>query len=434
MHGKRWAAVGVTALATLATAVSAAAETLDDAWQLALAADQRLAAAELRTAAADEELEAARAGRRPNLTTGATTSRWNDTPAFDFAAAGVPIVLPLFDGQALNMAEARLSLPLYSGGALTANVAAATAARTENERAAQALLADVKLAVAEAYVGVLRATRALAVARSTTASLGAHTRDVDDRRRTGEVANNDYLAAAVSLADAEQRELQAVSGLEVAAALYNRHIGRPLDTAVMLEPLNGPLDGALATQTLADLIEHARATRAELAGLDAAATAWQARADAVAAARRPQLTVSGGYTYLENTVLREQDYWSLSLGVRWSPFDSGQTRHTATAVTRQLAAVSAERSDLALAIELDVRRAWHARDAARARIAVATSAVQQAEENLRVVRDRYRNGEGTNTEVLDAESLRTLSLGNLDTARYDASLAELTLAHAVGSL
>jgi outer membrane protein TolC len=60
--------------------------------------------------------------------------------------------------------------------------------------------------------------------------------------------------------------------------------------------------------------------------------------------------------------------------------------------------------------------------------------VQQAEENLRVVRDRYRNGEGTNTEVLDAESLRTVSLSNLDTARYDASLAELTLAHAVGSL
>jgi outer membrane protein TolC len=144
--------------------------------------------------------------------------------------------------------------------------------------------------------------------------------------------------------------------------------------------------------------------------------------------------MSGGYTYLENTVLSEQDYWSLTLGVRWSPFDSGRTRHARTALARQSAATAAERSDLAVAIELDVRRAWHARDTARARIRVATSAVQQAEENLRVVRDRYRNGEGTNTEVLDAESLRTLSLGNLDTARYDASLAELTLAHAVGSL
>jgi len=60
--------------------------------------------------------------------------------------------------------------------------------------------------------------------------------------------------------------------------------------------------------------------------------------------------------------------------------------------------------------------------------------VQQAEENLRVVRDRYRNGEGTNSDVLDAEALRTASLGNLDTARYDASLAELSLARAVGSL
>ena len=61
-------------------------------------------------------------------------------------------------------------------------------------------------------------------------------------------------------------------------------------------------------------------------------------------------------------------------------------------------------------------------------------AVSQSDENLRVVRDRYRNGEGTNTEVLDAEALRALSRSNFDTARYDAALAELRLARAVGSL
>jgi outer membrane protein TolC len=60
--------------------------------------------------------------------------------------------------------------------------------------------------------------------------------------------------------------------------------------------------------------------------------------------------------------------------------------------------------------------------------------VQQAEENLRVVRDRYRNGEGTNTEVLDAETLRAQSANNLDGARYDLRLAEITLARAVGAL
>ena len=71
---------------------------------------------------------------------------------------------------------------------------------------------------------------------------------------------------------------------------------------------------------------------------------------------------------------------------------------------------------------------------ARARLDVAAGAVQQAEETLRVVRDRYRNGEGPNTEVLDAETLRAQSVGNFDTARYDLRLAELALARAIGAL
>ena len=60
--------------------------------------------------------------------------------------------------------------------------------------------------------------------------------------------------------------------------------------------------------------------------------------------------------------------------------------------------------------------------------------IAQAEENLRVVRDRYRNGEGTNTEVLDAEALRSLTRGNLADARFDAAMAEYRLARAVGVL
>ena len=81
-----------------------------------------------------------------------------------------------------------------------------------------------------------------------------------------------------------------------------------------------------------------------------------------------------------------------------------------------------------------MHRAWAELTTAGQRVDVAAGAVQQAEENLRVVRDRYRNGEGTNTEVLDAEALRALSTSNFDSASYDVRLAELQLARAVGAL
>jgi len=81
-----------------------------------------------------------------------------------------------------------------------------------------------------------------------------------------------------------------------------------------------------------------------------------------------------------------------------------------------------------------VHSAWLQLNETNARIKLASHAVEQADENLRVVRDRYRNGEGTNTEVLDAEGLRTLSRSNYDNAQYDAAFARYRLQRATGTL
>jgi outer membrane protein len=430
--GAPWQAAILAATALAASAPHA--ETLDEAWAAALASDGRFAAATSRSQANEAALSAARAERLPSVTATAATSAWRDTPEFDFGGAGLPLTQPLFAGDTLNVATAQVSLPLYMGGALRANMTAAEAERDGQLLSTAAVRQDVKLAVAAAYVGVLRASSALDVARSNAASLAAHERDVADMRSTGQVPTNDYLAAAVSLADARQRELQAQSALEHAHALYNRHVGRPLEAPVDVEPLSAPLGGQAIAAPLAELIAAARTARPELAQLDATVDALAARADAARGARRPQLALNGGYAYLENSFLNREDYWFVALGVRFNVFDSGRSRHASAALELQSAAVADDRRYRESEIELEVHRASTDLTTARARLDVATGAVQQAEENMRIVRDRYRNGEGTNTEVLDAEALRAQSAGNFDTAGYDLRLAELALARAVGAL
>ena len=81
-----------------------------------------------------------------------------------------------------------------------------------------------------------------------------------------------------------------------------------------------------------------------------------------------------------------------------------------------------------------MRGAWNDRAAAENRIGVAESAVARADENLRVVRNRYQAGASTNVEVLDAEALREQSLSNHNDARFEVVLAKLRLARAIGSL
>jgi outer membrane protein TolC len=85
-------------------------------------------------------------------------------------------------------------------------------------------------------------------------------------------------------------------------------------------------------------------------------------------------------------------------------------------------------------IELQVQKTRNDRGEAESRLVVAERTVEQAEENLRVVRERYEAGSSTNVEVLDAEALREQSLSNHENARFEVALAKLRLARAVGVL
>ena len=117
--------------------------------------------------------------------------------------------------------------------------------------------------------------------------------------------------------------------------------------------------------------------------------------------------------------------------VRRNELKALQTDHM---IERKAAAVGHNRADMASMVDLQVRRAWNDRSEAESRLQVAESAVDQASENLRVVRNRYEAGASTNADVLDAEALREQSMSNLDNARFEVELAKLRLARAIGAL
>ena len=421
-------------ISLFAMAPPASGETLQEAWQIATAEDLTIEAAELRVTAAEAELSAAKGGRWPALVATANVAQFNEVPAFDFSGAGLPGQLPLFSGSSQLTADARVTLPLFTSGMLSNSVRAAELGVNAHRQRAKAHSQDVRLNVAAAYVGVLRGKSELSVADSQVRSLAQHVDDVEDMFNTGAVAKNDLLAAQVSLAAARQRQLQAQNNVDLAAAVYNKALGRPLANTVSLDENLPGLDSRLDINSLQALTELAFSNREELAGLHSAADATGARAESTRAQSRPQFALVGGYTALENDFLNREDFWSVGVGFQWAIFDNSRSRDRANALSLQSSALFREYRDLQSVIELQVRSAWLQLNETNARIKLASHAVEQADENLRVVRDRYRNGEGTNTEVLDAEGLRTLSRSNYDNAQYDAAFARYRLQRATGTL
>ena len=424
----RYLAIG---LMLMLPAISAA-ETLQEAWADAIATHKQLAAAAARREAADLNLESAQAERWPRLDVSSSFTQLDQAPRFDFG--GGTTSQPLFDNDNFLQAGVQLSMPLYAGGAISAGVDAAQYAALASDEQYAAVLQDIRLGTGEHYVQVLRAESGLEVAESNVKTLQAHTELAKRQYEFGSVPKNDFLAASVALADAEQRRLQAANALDYARAAYNRYLERPLDQPVALDPELDIDTLVPAGENLESLMLTASSERDELAALQAQANALRENSTAVRARSRPQFALTGGYMFLENAFLDTEDFWMAGVSFQWNLFSAGRNRDRAAALERQALAVTHTRSDLASSISLQVRRAWNDRQEAEARTLVAEAAVDQAIENLRVVQNRYEAGSSANIEVLDAEALRQQALNNRDNARFELALSKLRLARAAGLL
>jgi outer membrane protein len=417
------------ALALALSAPAARAESLEEAWSIALAVDQRLRAAAETTDSAEETLASTKAARCPTMTNEAGYFTLSDKPAYkadldELGTFPIPFVQQGFAVDA-NL----ITQPLFTSGRISNGIAAAKAGVQAAQSDEARTVLDVKIGVADAYVNVLYSQQLVRVAEGNVTALEAHVKAVGELVKQAQRARSDLLAAQVQLADGRQQALQARNQLDIGRAAYNRYLGRCFTDPVQLDELEPPV----YCEDLDALTAQALAQRPELAALLFQQQALCRQADAVRAETKPQVAALGGLLYVQDRYF-ERDAFALGgVAVRWD-LDCGATRHRANALVRRACAVAAQRADTETQIALQVRQAFLDAQTARQRVEVTKVAIEQAEDNLRQAVDRYKNGVGTNTEVLDAVTLRLRSSGNYYNALYNWVLAVMRLRRAVGDL
>lgn len=432
----RWGAkrlITVALLGGAALALQAQAGTLEQAWRRAALRNQTLAAAAAEVQAARSGERAARDARWPSIDAQASYSHLGQAPELQVLTPSLAFRSgPIFKDNQYLSATVQMRLPLYTGGAIRAGEAAARDGVRGAAAVQQATAADVKLEVAEAYVAILRAQRQVQVAHASVESLAAHLRDVQAKFDRHMVAKSDLLAADVALANARSSQVSARNTLEVSEEEYNRLLGEPLGRVPHLDPVLPSF--AVDRLPLTQLIAQALVRRGELHALAARAGALAARARAATASRLPHLAAVGGYTHFDNQILNRQNFSSVGVGFTWKLFDGGAAANEADALRSRSRAERHRLADLRSRITLEVRADWLTLAAARARVQASRAATAQAEENLHVSRQLYGVGLASNTQVLEAVTLRTQAEEDYNNATLDASLDRLRLAYAVGAL
>jgi outer membrane protein len=282
----------------------------------------------------------------------------------------------------------------------------------------------VEFDVTAAYLDVLLAHASRRVQEDSVRRSQAILDDTTARRTSGVSLKEDVLRAEVQLSESREALILAREAEFNAVARLNNSMGRnaalPLDVVDLdLEP---PLPGSLT-----NLMELAAAQRPEVGVARQAVEVAQRGREVAQGDFLPRIfaRASAGHTDGENVINGFQE--GAGLHFETPIYAGGQHRGELRSKNAEIEASLADAQVILDAISLQVNIAFRAVEASRERIDLARTAVVQADENLRLLRVRYSNGNATPTDIVDSEAALTRSQQRFFSANYTylAALARL---------
>jgi outer membrane protein len=416
--------------------------TLQDCIELGLKNSKALRGAELRVQALEAAYGEARAARLPSLTLAARYNRLSPLAAGSITVPALPDPISLFPAIEDTFAlTASLQQPLWSGLRIRSAIAQAKAARDEGALAFRQQREELLYQIQVAFWELAKAGEALKVIRENIARVDAHLKEIQDFYSQGLVTYNEVLRGGMQLADITLRELEAGNTQALLQARLAILIGLPVDSQIAPEFRLEEEAGADGGKTPASIAGDALAAaqrRPEVGAARQRLAAAQAALSAARAGWYPSVFLTGGYQYaLPNPrqfppAAEFTGTWDLGIA---ASLDVGRWPAVANRSRQALAQAGQAREALGLlqdSIALEVIQASLAVSKNAARIRVARQLVAQAEENRKILNEKYNNGLALASELLDAELARLEGDLQLAQARIDLEIARAALARALG--
>ena len=326
-----------------------------------------------------------------------------------------------------------VSLPIYTGGKIRYGIessrylAQAAKLDADNERE------DAIENTVEAYVNLYKANAAVNLVKENLSQAEQRVTDLRNLEKNGLLARNDLLKAELQASNTELSLLEVENNWQLANVNMNLMLGLPEKT--ILVPDSTLINQNFAVKTLDDYVQAATTNRKDIAALELRKQAAETGVKAVKSEYYPSLALSGGYIAAKiPDVITVTNAMNLGLGVSYNIGSLWKTKakvQGAEARAKQLVASEAMLSD---AIRLQVNKAYLNWLSSQKKIDVHQKAVEQANENYRIVKNKYQNNLATTTDLLEADVAQLQASLNYVFAKADAVVAYNQLLQAAGEL
>jgi len=329
---------------------------------------------------------------------------------------------------------ATISVPLFSGFKIQAAKESARYLAEAAKLDADLDREDVIQNTVAAYSNLYKATVAVNLVRENLKQQEQRTTDFSNMEKNGIMARNDLLKAQLQQSNIEVALTQAESDLKIARINMNIMLGLPEDTNMDLDTTFLAQAGG-EEKAVTDWEQVAQQKRKDAASLQAHEKAAYAGIKSARGDYYPSLALTGGYVaaYIPN-VITVTNAVNVGVGLKYNLASLWKTGSKVDDAKNELNAVRINEEMLNDQIHIQVNQAYENYVVSMKKIGMYEKAIEQADENYRITKNKHTNALATTTDLLEADVAELQAKLNYTSARADAVVAYNKLLQSAGLL
>lgn len=301
----------------------------------------------------------------------------------------------------LIFGQASLSMPIFSGGKLRNSIKASENLYKSEVASAAHSKEEIAMQVVQYYADLYKVQKSIELLRESLKSSKQRVTDFTNMEENGLIARNDLLKAQLTESKIQLSLDEAEKNERVINYYLVTLLKLPTSTQLEISPENVSTD--LFSTTL-NSQDQALESRKDLQALEYAKKASEDQIKVAKADYYPSLALTGGYVALDlENVVRVQNAMNVGVGISYnlsSIFKNGKNVKTAKSRAKEIEQQQALLTDQ---IKEEVVKADEDYKLALKQDKVYDQAVNQADENFRIVKDKYDNGLVDTNDLLDAD-------------------------------
>lgn len=286
------------------------------------------------------------------------------------------------------------------------------------------------------FFSILKAQKFLKISQDTVTQITAQKEVAKNFYEVGMTPLNDLLQAKVELANARQELISAQNNLEITKSNFNILLRRPINESVKLEDV-------LSYTTFAHDIDYcfkaAQKNRLELKIADLEIEIAEKEVKLAQKNYYPSINLEGSY-FKRGTewdvdggdYIYDPEGWSITAVASWDFWEWGRSIYEVKEKQSRLSQAQYQKTEILDNIRIEVKQAYLNTLESEKNITTAKKAIEQAKENFRINKERYKEQIATSTDVIDAQTLLSRTVTNYYKALYDFKIAKASLHKAMG--